>query len=177
MITGTLLSLRAPVEADLPAIAALRNDMALQASVMGTPHPNTPAMARDWMASRLADPRTIFFVVAEAGTDQACGYVMIAHVDPLHGHGELGICLGPAHQGKGYGREALRLVEGYGRDVFGLRKVLLRVLASNAPARALYEKVGYDTVGIHRSHFYFEGRHHDVVVMEKLLPAAGEGSR
>ena len=169
MLKGDRVTLRAPVEADLPAIAEIRNDMALQASVMGTPHPNTPAMARDWMAKRLADPETIFFVVAEADTDAACGYVMIAGVDPRHGHGELGICLAAPHQGKGYGREALRLVETYGRDVFALRKVVLKVLVDNAGARALYEKTGYDTVGVHRSHFYFQGRHHDVVVMEKLL--------
>jgi RimJ/RimL family protein N-acetyltransferase len=172
MLVGTAISLRAPAPADLAALTALRNDAELQWGLLGTPHPSTPDMVQAWMAKRLADPLSVFFVIAEQAGDRACGYVMIAEMNLLHGTGELGICLGRAHQGRGYGRESLALVERYVRDVFRLRKVVLRVLASNAPALALYEKTGYETVGTHRAHFYHGGSFHDVTVMEKLLEAA-----
>jgi RimJ/RimL family protein N-acetyltransferase len=172
MLVGTAISLRAPAPADLAALTALRNDAELQWGLMGTPHPSTPDLVQAWMAKRLADPLSAFFVIAEREGDQACGYVMIAEMSLVHGTGELGICLGRAHQGRGYGRESLALVERYVRDVFRLRKVVLRVLASNAGALALYEKTGYQTVGTHRAHFYHGGSFHDVTVMEKLLEAA-----
>jgi diamine N-acetyltransferase len=169
LVRGEALCLRAPVEADLPLVAALRNDLALQASLLGTPHPNTPAMARDWMARRLADPNEIFFLVADAATDEALGYVMVAGIDPLHRHGELGICLAPAHQGRGLGREVLALLEGYARDVLALRKIGLQVLTANARAIALYRRAGFREVGVRQAHHYFQGAYHDVLVMEKLL--------
>lgn len=169
MLAGQAIGLRAPVEADLDLVTALRNDLELQASLLGTPHPNTPAMARDWMAKRLADPREIFFIVADPADGRALGYVMIAGVEPLHGHGDLGICLAREARGRGLGAEVLALLEGYARDVFGLRKLCLRVLTSNERAIALYRRTGYREVGVYQAHHYFRGTYHDVMAMEKPL--------
>lgn len=169
MIEGEKLRLRAPVETDTPAIAAMRNDQALQAAVLGTPHPNTEAMARDWMAARLKDPQSVFFVVADRAGDAPLGYVMVVGMHPVHGHGELGICLAAAHQGRGHGREALALLEGYCRGVFGLRKLTLRVRQDNGAAVALYRKAGYREVGVLQGHHYAEGAFHDVLILEKAL--------
>ena len=169
MIEGEKLRLRAPVETDTATIAAMRNDQVLQAAVLGTPHPNTMAMARDWMAARLKDPHAVFFILADRADDAPLGYVMVADMHPLHGHGELGICLAPAHQGRGHGREALTLLEGYCRGVFGLSKLTLRVRADNGPAVALYRKAGYREVGVLRAHHYAEDAFHDVLIMEKAL--------
>ncbi|MFP5503659.1 MAG: GNAT family N-acetyltransferase [Candidatus Sericytochromatia bacterium] len=169
MIEGEKLRLRAPAETDTPAIAAMRNDQALQAAVLGTPHPNTEAMVRDWMAARLKDPQSVFFIVAESASDLPIGYVVVADMHPVHGHGELGICLASAHQGRGHGQEALALLEGYCRGVFGLRKLTLRVRRDNGPAVALYRKAGYREVGVLQAHHYADGAFHDVLIMEKAL--------
>jgi ribosomal protein S18 acetylase RimI-like enzyme len=55
------------------------------------------------------------------------------------------IRVAPAFQGRGYGREAMLLAEAQARQ-HGCREMKLMVFAFNAPARALYEKLGYAVV-------------------------------
>ena len=108
-------------------------------------------------------------MIAESATDEAAGYVQLTAMDPWNGHAELGICLGPAHQGKGFGQAALALLEGYARRVFGLRKLVLRVRADNARAVAAYRARGFREVGVFQDHFRYDGGYHDVALMEKAL--------
>ena len=53
----------------------------------------------------------------------------------------------PELRGKDYGRQALASFEQLARDM-GARKVALNVFGWNRPARALYEKAGYQVTGI-----------------------------
>ena len=53
----------------------------------------------------------------------------------------------------------------------GARKLTLRVLASNAIARALYESCGFEVEGILREEFLLEGRYVDDVLMARHLRA------
>lgn len=56
-------------------------------------------------------------------------------------------CILPAHQGKGYGRQALKLLETMlAKD--GFQQIGLRVAADNERAQHLYLKGGYQTTGI-----------------------------
>ena len=49
---------------------------------------------------------------------------------------------------QGYGTEALRAVEPAVRAL-GIERIALHVFGHNHPARALYEKVGYEETNIH----------------------------
>ena len=62
------------------------------------------------------------------------------------------------------------IVNAYGDA--GLRKLVLEVTAANAEAIRLYQAAGYLKVGIHREHFFHDGRYEDVIVMEKKLAGA-----
>jgi RimJ/RimL family protein N-acetyltransferase len=53
----------------------------------------------------------------------------------------------------------------------GARKLTLRVLSSNAIARALYESCGFEVEGILRETFLLEGRYVDDVLMARRLIA------
>jgi len=53
----------------------------------------------------------------------------------------------------------------------GARKLMLRVLASNATARALYDSCGFEVEGIVREAFLLEGRYVDDVLMARRVPA------
>ena len=47
---------RAPRDSDVPALAALRNDLATQYALLAAPRPNTLAEVRAWIARRARDP-------------------------------------------------------------------------------------------------------------------------
>lgn len=173
MLEGSLVRLREPRPEDLDLLGSLRNDVELQLELMATPRPNTLERVRQWIDARLNDPRSVLFVVADRASDRACGFVQLKELDPLHGHAELGVCLAPSARGTGHAGEALALLEGYARDVFRIRKLILHVLVSNERATAFYAKTGFREVGVLREHFYHHQCWHDVAIMERFLDRDG----
>lgn len=169
MISGNKTVLRAPIKADTEFLLGMRNDIETQMLTMALPRANSAARVTKWLTTMLDDPRTVFFMIAARSSGKALGYLQIKNMDFVHGHGELGICLAPVAQGRGYAREALELVETYLRDVFGLRKIMLQVMSSNSRALKLYLSLGYVVVGNQKEHFYQRGVYHDVTLMEKFL--------
>jgi RimJ/RimL family protein N-acetyltransferase len=57
-------------------------------------------------------------------------------------HAEIGWCLDPAHQGKGYATEGMRELLRVCFDDLGLRRVTAVAFAENAPSLAVMERLG-----------------------------------
>ena len=169
MLKGTGTVLRPWREGDLEFLAGLRNDVELQAQLMTQPRPNSLSRVREWLQLRSGQEDSLFFVIADAAGNEPVGYVQVQNLRLLHRTGELGICLAPAAQGRGHGREALALLEKYLQDTFALRKLVLQVLDDNAGAIRFYERHGFTPVGRLGNHFYLNGVYCDVRIMEKLF--------
>ena len=56
-------------------------------------------------------------------------------------------------------------------EAAGFHKLTSRVLAINTSSRALLTSLGFREVGLHEKHAPLDGVWHDVVVVERLLPA------
>jgi len=169
MLKGTLVTLRQPLEEDLDLLTSIRNNVELQTMLMTLPRANTSQRVKNWLTNHLNNPQTIFFIIAENLTNQSCGYIQLVNMDFIHGFGELGICLDTSKQGKGYGKDAIKVLERYIQDTFNLRKIILKVILDNLSAISLYENLGYSKVGIYKKHFYNQGKFSDVMLMEKIL--------
>jgi RimJ/RimL family protein N-acetyltransferase len=172
MLTSNGTTLRPHQDADLDLLATLRNDAALQATLLALPRGSSHGQVRSWLSRLEAEPTTLFFVIADAVSGGPLGFIQLVHLDFVHGHGEIGLALSASARGRGHGGEAMRLLEAHAQGVFGLRKAVLRVLASNEGALRLYARLGYGRAGTLRAHFYHRGAHHDVAIMEKLLASA-----
>lgn len=169
MLRGARLTLREWREPDLPALAALRNDVELQALLMARARPNSIERVRNWLTDRSASDDMLFFVIASAVDDSVLGYVQVANIDRTSGTGELGICLARGAQGLGLAVECCDLLEGHAQTFFALRKFTLRVLATNGRAIAFYRKRGYREAGRFERHFLADGEYRDVILMERFL--------
>lgn len=169
MIVGNSIILRAWSEHDLPALQALRNDFPLQQQLMTRPKANSIEQVKEWLANKTKPADSLFFIIACKQSDQVCGYVQVVGIDDVTSSGKLGICMVPGDQGKGYGTEAITLLEGYLRTVWRLRKLVLEVLADNERALHLYVKLGFLEVGRLRQHFFINNDYCDTVIMEKFL--------
>lgn len=174
MLSGTHVILRAPFGEDFTFLFGLRNNLQTQMSLMTWPRGNTAQRVSDWVENNLNDPQRVFFVIASKQDQHPTGYIQITNIDFVSGVGELGICLHGEAQGKGYAQEAMKLLEQYVRSIFRIRKITLRVLASNERAIAFYQKTGFVSVGTYKRHFYQEERFHDVLIMEKFLDSPAE---
>ncbi len=159
---------RPPREEDVPALAALRNDLPTQHALLAAPRPNSLADVRAWIARRSADPQALFFVVADE-RDAAVGFTQIVAIDERSRHGLLGIAIDGRHRGRGHGRRALARTFAAAQADGRLDKLVLHVAADNTGARALYAALGFAEVGLHRRHYRAPDGWHDVAVMERFL--------
>lgn len=68
--------------------------------------------------------------------------------DPDGRYADVDIFLGPDHQDRGLGTEAMRLVVGHLIEQRGHHRITLGTHVDNARALRCYEKVGFRTVGV-----------------------------
>lgn len=169
MLSGAIVTLRAPTEADKVFLHTVRNDFEAQLMLMSLPRANTPDRVEAWISSVLDDSASVIFVIADKVSAEAAGFLQVRKMDFVHGTGEMGIYLDAKVRGKGYASEALQLLEQYLKDVFNLRKLMLMVLEANERAIRFYRKAGWQQVGIMTEHFYQKQRYHNVILMEKFL--------
>lgn len=168
-IETSLIRLRQPEDSDLDLLVSMRNNLELQAMLMSLPRASNTQRVRDWLNSHLSNPQSVFFMIAETATNSPTGYIQVTNIDFVHRYGEMGICIDPSYQGKGYGRQAIIAIEQYLQAVFNLRKITLKVLEENHAAAHLYEALSYQKVGLYKEHFYYKKVWHNTVIMEKML--------
>lgn len=100
------------------------------------------------------------------------GYVKVHQPLPLPSHTHVleigGLAVDPDRQRAGAGRALVEAAVELARDR-GARKLGLRVLGPNAPARALYESCGFGVEGVLAEEFLLAGRYVDDVLMARRL--------
>jgi L-amino acid N-acyltransferase YncA len=135
----------------------------------------TPQERREWLAAR--GPRHPV-VVAEPPTSLpehappapiAWGSLNVFNARPAYRHvADFSVYVERAWRGKGVGRVVLeRLVE-LGREL-GYHKLVLSAFPFNTAGVALYERLGFRTVGIYKEQGLLDGAWVDTIIMEKLL--------
>jgi aminoglycoside 6'-N-acetyltransferase len=164
-LRGSSVLLRPVVGADLPRLLAILRE---------------PEVARHWSqpddSGELLtgdDPdgaeRITTFVI-EVGEEIAgwiSGWEML---HPEYRHAGIDLFLSTAHQGKGLGPEAIRLVCRWLFEQRGHHRIVIDPAADNVHAIRAYEKVGFRRVGVMRRYERgADGTYHDGVLMD-LLP-------
>lgn len=100
------------------------------------------------------------------------GYVSLGRGFDIPAHAHVlqlnGLAVEPQHTARGIGRAlvAAAVTEAAAR---GARKLTLRVLGFNAPARRVYEACGFEVEGILRGEFVLDGKPVDDVLMARFL--------
>jgi aminoglycoside 6'-N-acetyltransferase len=161
VLRGERLLLRPITEADVAAIAAMLAE---------------PEVARwwgDYDADRvrreyLGDPSPETFAIEVEGT--VAGLVLVAEEnDPDYRHAGLDISLATAHQNRGLGREALRvMIDHLARDR-GHHRFTIDPDVDNERAIRSYTAVGFKPVGVMRSYSRAgDGSWHDGLLMDLL---------
>lgn len=93
--------------------------------------------------------------------DERVGFLILQMRGPFVGYLQT-ICVAPEARGRGLGSEMLRWAE---RRVFAVAPNLFLCVSSfNLDARRLYERLGYETVGVLKDYLV---RGHDEILMRK----------
>ncbi|MEO8296533.1 MAG: ribosomal protein S18-alanine N-acetyltransferase [Burkholderiales bacterium] len=101
------------------------------------------------------------------GRGELLGYmVTLAGVDEIH---LLNITVAPQHEGCGWARTMLHALVRHARAT-GLAFIWLEVRPSNARARRLYERFGFEQIGLRRGYYPAEGgQREDALVMRRAV--------
>jgi ribosomal protein S18 acetylase RimI-like enzyme len=111
-------------------------------------------------------------LVAESAAGRIVGYIGLQPTSRLastaHVRQVNGLAVAPDARRSGIARALLEAAIEHAR-ARGVRRLTLRVLAPNAPARALYASFGFVEEGVLRGEFLIGGREVDDVLMARSL--------
>ena len=122
---------------------------------------------RDLFARQLQSPRHVLLCALEG--EELLGYTGFEYVLD---EGYIGnVAVNPAHRRQGLGRALVQAMIDKARER-ELAFLTLEVRAGNTPARALYESMGFQTVGVRKN--YYEKPTEDAILMTVFLSREGE---
>jgi aminoglycoside 6'-N-acetyltransferase len=159
-IKGTHVVLRGATERDVPDIAEIMR---------------CPSVAYWWgrfdveeFTNELSVPASHPLVIERAG--EAVGYIQYDEEhDPMYRHAQIDIALHDAHQGRGFGTDAVRTLARYLFDEVGHHRLTIDPAATNERAIRCYERVGFRPVGVMRDYERGpDGSWHDGLLMDLL---------
>ncbi len=143
-------------------------DMELSVLDCRSPVPARFGRADDFVEQRHEDQRDVARLAIEAD-QQYIGHCSLSGLRHPHGDLELGIVIGDRkYWSRGYGREVVRLLLGYGFEAFGARRISLTTHQDNPRAIRCYLACGFVEDGRPRQAFWTGRRYADLVEMSIL---------
>jgi L-amino acid N-acyltransferase YncA len=127
----------------------------------------TPEERRQWMAAR--GPRHPIVVAEADGRVVGWGSINVFNPRPAYDHvADFSVYVEREWRGRGVGRALLERLIALARDI-GYHKLVLSAFPFNPGDMALYERMGFRTVGIYREQGRLADRWVDTIIMERLL--------
>ncbi len=146
MILTDRLVLRAPVEADRPAIVALNADPRVGAWLGGVRDAAETGVYLDWHQAQFAEHGFGLYAVERESDGAVIGLTGLWHVPDyvpgLAGRVEIGWRFVPEAWGQGYATEAARAALEHGFDVLGLGEIVAFTARPNLASQAVMTRIG-----------------------------------
>lgn len=167
LVTTERLLLRELRRGDAPAVAAYAGDPRVARFLLAVPSPYPEALARRWVAARLAwwelGRGATLAITRRDAPDALLGSVSLRR-HARDRRAELGYWLAAAAWGQGYATEAAAAAVDLGFRQLGLARIYAQVLAGNTASMRVLEKLGMVQEGTQRRHLRKGRRLHDVVL-------------
>ena len=167
MFKGEKVLLRALEREDLELMCRFNNDLDVELGGGGDP-PIPQSLARlqaeyDEGARKGGRDGAGFAIEVEGKLIGSCG---LHNFQETSRNCEIGIGIGDKEcWGKGYGRDAVRLLLDYAFRYRNMHRVFLNTMNSNERALRCYRACGFKEEGRLREHNWSNGRYHDVVYL------------
>jgi RimJ/RimL family protein N-acetyltransferase len=154
-------------EEDVSVYHGWRNDL----EVMRTTNPfidmSSFADTKDFVEHVILGASTSkTYMILDKNSQKPIGVTSLIQIDHKNRNAECIIDIGDKEfWGKGYGKEALKLLLDYAFLEMNLHRVSLRVFSFNEKAIHLYKKLGFEQEGTSRQAIFREGKWHDIIHM------------
>jgi RimJ/RimL family protein N-acetyltransferase len=170
ILAGERVRLRGVREDDLPTLAAWEMDPGRLTTLSNWVVPASEAAAKERISKWSANGRDDVGFAIETLEDPPVlvGNIGLWGARPKDRCASLGIALGRAHLGRGYGTDAVRIIVSYGFREMGLHRIQLGVAPFNPAGIRAYEKAGFTEEGRYREAVLHDGRWYDEILMSIL---------
>ncbi|MFJ8518562.1 GNAT family N-acetyltransferase [Lysinibacillus xylanilyticus] len=168
MITGQGVFLRPITEKDVDSIYKCFQDEEIM-YMTGTRNILTKDQIREALIRFSEDPTRHDFAICLVENSQVIGDLAIMEIDSDNKKAIFRIALHSIENcGKGYGAEAVQLVQKFTFEELQLNRLELQVFSHNIRGIKSYEKVGFKKEGTLRQSLYMNGKYSDEIIMSIL---------
>lgn len=173
MFRGEKIRLTAMREEDLPIYRTWNSESAFGRNYNSGPiREVSEKQAVEWFQE--SSDKDFRFAIRPIDNENFMGVCAIEDIEWPHRVGWLSIALGADFQGSGCGTEAMRLLMHYAWNELNLHRLQLTVFGYNAPAMAMYEKLGFQKEGVFREFLQRDGKRHDMYLYGKLASESSD---
>ena len=97
----------------------------------------------DWFNSLKYETNTVRFSICLQNSNEVIGSTMLSNIDYINKDAEFHIYIDEKFIGKGYGKETMKLILEYSKNIVKLKSVYLEVHKHNIAAQKLYKKMNF----------------------------------
>lgn len=165
MLIGEKIILRPIQYQDWEETINWRNDLFIKASTLSHPFPITFEMEKKWYEDNLNNKGNCYlpFTLIDKESGKILGYFSLNNINWISRTAFVSGAVGEKDKlGKGYGKEAVKLLLNYAFEFLNLQKVCAYV-NSDHPALKTWEKLGAVIEGKLIKHYYGNGKYHEVL--------------
>jgi len=167
-LKGERVGLRAPEREHIDLFLKWFNDLDILQYVLRV-RPMGRAEEEEWLAGLSKRPDDLVFVIAALEGGVPIGSCGLHRISASNRSADLGIVIGEKENwNRGFGREAMNLLCGYGFGVQNLNRIGLSVYEYNVRGIRCYERVGFRLEGRRRAARFWDGRYWDILEMGLL---------
>lgn len=170
-LEGAICRLRAMEPNDIDNLYTWENNMSVW-SVSGT----TAPFSRHTLSRFIDEQQFDIFqtkqqrLIIDSMDGDAVGAIDIFEFDPLNRRAGIGILIHDLSlRGKGYATDAINIVCNYAKQHLGVHQLWCNVGVENSASIALFEKCGFEKVGIKRDWIQTPQGYEDEQLMQKIL--------
>ena len=170
-LIGQQIRLRSLEIEDLDFLYDIENNESFW-ELSGTQTPFSKDILREYIQNAkqdISEAGQYRFVISYKKTNTPLGLIDLFDFNAQHSRTGVGIIVHPDHQNKGYGSEALSLLISYCKDDLGLRQLYADVLENNLTSLRLFEKHGFQKVGIKKDWIHYHNSFKNEIILQLIL--------
>jgi RimJ/RimL family protein N-acetyltransferase len=133
----------------------------------GIGFPVSQAQEERWFEGLLGNASRKVFIIESIAKPQAVG-VLTLDLDWRNRSGNVSLSVGPEHQGKGYGTDAIKVTVTESFGMLGLERLSATIFAFNTASLKAFSKAGFTEEGRKRKSYLWRGELQDQVLMSVL---------
>lgn len=168
-LTGNKILLRALEPNDLDFLYDIENNETYW-EASGTQTPYSRYLLKQYLENSHLDiyeAKQIRFVI-ENNLQETVGMIDLFDFNPQHLRAGVGVLIDEKHQYKGYASAAIKILNNYAFTSLNLRQLYANITTDNKKSIHLFEKLGYQKIGIRKNWIYSNNVFKDVAFYQLL---------